>query len=269
MAQGQWGGEQGFFQGLDVGDVLSTSARVIGQRFVPLAIIVVICMSPAMVLQLGLMLMPAAGTEKLATEQTGVLASVLGVGAAVGVLQFVLTYVSQGAVMYLTVEQLAGRGTLLADSVRHAFSRVLWIIVTALVAGLLVLLGTMACVVPGIILGCMFYVAVPVTIVEKIGPLRSLNRSSELTSGYRWRVFLLLVIVAVLGGVMTLSAGLVSELLVVAVPGTAGQIANLPLEWAATVLQTIVAATVVAVTYARLRAVREGIDAVTLAQVFA
>ena len=59
-----------------------------------------------------------------------------------------------------------------------------WLVGTFAVLGGLTLL-----VIPGICLAVMWYVCVPVIVIERAGPLAALGRSRELIRGYGWSVF--------------------------------------------------------------------------------
>ena len=48
-------------------------------------------------------------------------------------------------------------------------------------------------VIPGLVLSTIWWVAIPVAVVERPGTVASLRRSSELTKGVRWRIFGLFV----------------------------------------------------------------------------
>lgn len=263
--------------GLRVGDTLSSAAKVIGTNFVALVVLATICLLPAMGLDLAFKLLPFEGVAQdigadVARGDYGSLVPYFGLGGAVLLLQLVLTYVSEGAVMLLTVEYLAGRRASLGDSLRKTLGRLLVIVIAAFLQGLLTGIGMVFCFVPGIIVACVLFVTVPAAVAEKTGPIESLRRSAALTDGSRVTIFLLLLIFLAIA--FTLS-GVVS---IVQLPGEmAGEVANaLPftlvvfaVQWAAQVLQTIVLAVLAAVVYARLRAIRDGIDAEALAQVFA
>lgn len=58
--------------------------------------------------------------------------------------------------------------------------------------------GTVLLVVPGIIAALMFFVSVPVAVIEKGGVFESLARSRDLTRGKRWGLFGYLVIQAIM-----------------------------------------------------------------------
>lgn len=84
-----------------------------------------------------------------------------------------------------------------------------------------VFVGFLFLVIPGIILGCMWAVAIPSLVEERVGVIGAFARSRELTRGHRWKIFGLLMVViiafylvlAVLGllGLAGASAGAVDE----------------------------------------------------------
>lgn len=95
-----------------------------------------------------------------------------------------------GGMLASTVfQQLRGRATSLGDTVSVGVSRLFPVLGTGLLAGICVWLGTLACIIPGLILQCALFVAVPACVVEKPGVMGSLNRSFSLTKGSRWPIF--------------------------------------------------------------------------------
>ena len=58
-----------------------------------------------------------------------------------------------------------------------------------LLSSLLIGMGTMLLCVPGVILSVIYAVALPAAAVEKIDPIKALERSANLTKGYRGMVF--------------------------------------------------------------------------------
>lgn len=72
---------------------------------------------------------------------------------------------------------------------------------------LIALAGYLACMfllVPGIYLFVMWSLAIPAKVVESKGVLESMSRSSDLTQGRRWRIFVIGVLFALLAIVMNL-----------------------------------------------------------------
>jgi hypothetical protein len=277
VVQPDYGTYQPPIVGLRVGDTLSSAAKVIGTNFVPLVVLASICLMPAAALDLALKLLPFEGLaqsigEDMAPGQYGWLAPFLSLGVFVLLLQTVLTYVSEGAVMLLTVEYLAGRRASLADSLRKTLERLLVIVVAAFLQGLLTGIGMVFCLVPGFIVACALFVSVPAAVAEKTGPIESLRRSAALTEGSRVTIFLLflifLAIAFTLSGVVSISQ-LPAEMAPEAANSLPFTLFAFAVQWGTQVLQTIVLAVLAAVVYARLRAIRDGIDAEALARVFA
>ena len=114
--------------------------------------------------------------------------------------------------------------------------------------------------VPGLILFCMFYVAVPVCVVERPGVFASLSRSAFLTKGYRWKVFGTLIVIMI----ASIAVQYVARLIL----GSAGLYVLL---FGAQVLNTVVGAfgsVLNGVIYYQLRVAKEGVDIETIARVF-
>lgn len=82
-----------------------------------------------------------------------------------------------------------------------------------IVVGILVSIGLVLFIIPGIILALIWFVAVPVLIIEDKGVFDSMSRSGELTKGNRWRIFGLMLVVYVGVFVVFLIAGLVAAAL--------------------------------------------------------
>ena len=129
-----------------------------------------------------------------------------------------------------------------------------------ILAALGVGLAAILLVFPGLMLFVMWYVAVPVCVVERAGPITSMGRSRELTKGYRWKVFGMLLLV---GLFQMVGAGVIAGMSYTA--GTAvGLIVNLI--WTAIV--SAFSAVLAVVAYHDLRVAKEGVDTDQIAAVF-
>jgi len=148
----------------------------------------------------------------------GALVSMLAVDLLVVVLFFP---VAQGTAIRLASERIEGRQTDLGTSVRFAVSRLVWIWALAILVGIIVALGFVALVVPGVILAIMFCLAFPVLLIENRGVLESMGRSRELV-GHRWgKTF---VTFLVFGIIVLVGATIVSA---ISAPfGAAGPVVN-------------------------------------------
>jgi hypothetical protein len=109
------------------------------------------------------------------------------------------------------------------------------------------MLATALLVVPGIIVFLMLFVATPVCVVEQLGPLASMDRSTQLTRGHRWKILGIEGITEIADGGVILSAA--CELMWTAIIGTGYAILAIA-------------------TYHDLRVAKEGVDTAQIAAVF-
>lgn len=175
---------------------------------------------------------------------------------------FILT----AALSYATVSDHNGDrptfGKALGIGLRYAIP----LLLLALVAVSGFYIGLIFLVVPGIILGLMWCVAVPAMVSEKLGVFASLGRSRALTKGWRWQILGLLLVAVILLVLPTIFASLLTG-------GIDGATAEFGIN---TIVQALLGAavsmiltTVVAAIYIELRTIKEGASAESLASIFA
>jgi uncharacterized membrane protein len=88
-------------------------------------------------------------------------------------------------------------------------SKLLSLLAVSIITGILIFVGIIALVIPGIILAIMFSLVVPTIMIEDTGSLESLSRSRRLVS-HRWlKTFALLLILTLIMGVASYIAGLI------------------------------------------------------------
>jgi hypothetical protein len=141
----------------------------------------------------------------------------------------------------------------------------------AVVPGLAVLtpvLGFLS-IVPYFMLIIMWSVARPACVVERLGPLRSLGRSRELTRGHRWKILGLILLTLVCLLVALIVVGVI--LGVAAALGAAVSFAPWVVRAVSLAFYAVLLAffwILIAVTYRDLRVANEGIDTDQVATVF-
>ncbi len=113
------------------------------------------------------------------------------------ILSSILAAAIQAAAAYGAYRILMGGSTSVGECLSRGFRRMVPVVVAALLVGLVVGLGTLLFVVPGIILMCMLAVTMPACVVEHLGAIDAMKRSQSLTSGYRWQILGLVVIVTI------------------------------------------------------------------------
>ncbi len=174
----------------------------------------------------------------------------------------VLDLVITASVIHATFQTMVSRPVSLGESVATGLKRALPIIGTALLAGLIIGLGTLALIIPGVVAGCILWVAVPATVVERSGVVDSLSRSAKLTEGYRWPVFgIILLLGAMAGFPNVLLEGMLHD-------GAIGLNGYLWASLLVAVVAGALRATVAAVGYFELRKAKEGVGMDALAMAF-
>jgi Membrane domain of glycerophosphoryl diester phosphodiesterase len=244
---------------LSVGEILDTSFSLYRRHFAALASVSLVCTGLPLVLRLFL--------EAAGGIFTNIPLALLYVLSLV-----VLSLVATGATVFIVSESYLGRPLTAREALARATPYMGRILVCSLLMALVVGLGFLLFVIPGIILGVGLALAIPVVVLEPArGASAALSRSWELTRGSRWRIFGLGVTLVVLLYVPVVA---VSGLVAVLLPHGAGP------SFATASVSTIIALAiggvvqlfiyplfycVLTVTYYDLRVRKEGFDLELLA----
>lgn len=168
---------------------------------------------------------------------------------------------AEAVVLYGAFEDMRGRRANLAKSIRVGLGRPIPVVGLAILTGLGIVVGVFFLVVPGLVLLITWFVATPACVVERLGPSESMERSTHLTRGYRWKIFgmVLFLIVADQAGAFALDA-------VLRLGGSAVLTKLGTFTWNAA--WAAFYAVIGVVTYHDLRVAKEGIDIHEIASVF-
>lgn len=265
--------------GFDFGRVLSRTFESIRDNWLPfsLASLVIIGL-PYFLINLipayaGLYENGMFSGNDLPDNFVGVMIAFAALGGIVVILS---SFVLQASVIHAAVKGFQGHRTSFSESLVVAFKHLLPIIGFALLGGLAMMLGFLLFIVPGIILMLMWYVAIPVMVVEKTGVMGAFERSAELTSGYKWWILLAVIVLAIIGAVI--SAVVLAASLIFGVPtqqelmlegaATMPVILYAVANGVATAFSTLVSAAGVAAIYYELRYIKEGVEAESIGSVF-
>jgi hypothetical protein len=193
--------------------------------------------------------------QVLALQLMGV--KMQGFGALLG---FVLTTLSEAAVLYGAFQNMRGEPVNLGQSMRVGLRRFFPVVGVAISMTIIGVLGLVVFVVPGLMFFTLSFVVIPACVVEGRGVFASIGRSSDLTRGYRWKIFALMLFWY---GSDAIVEGLIEPLTSITGP-IAAFVAYLTWNgiWAA--FYAIFAV----VTYHDLRVAKEGVDTAQIAAVF-
>jgi hypothetical protein len=241
---------------LDVGRVISQSFSITAGNVVPFGVVGLICYLPVLFVQAILAVAPAQP------------AAMLGLTLAIGIAQGLASLVLTGALTYGVMRHLQGDPAGAGEIIQSGLSSLGRVFIVSLMVGIMAMLGLIFCIVPGVIVMCMNWVAVPVAVIEQPGSTQALSRSQDLTAGSRLPVFaVLLVIGLIVGGV-----GFFGNVVVAVVGEATASVAVRSLAMIALTVFLIpfecLKAASAAVGYHELRVNREGVGLDDLVRVF-
>jgi len=114
-----------------------------------------------------------------------------------------------GTVVFFLAARLLSRdlselGSVPGELVSHRFFRaLLTTLAVSLISGIIIVIGLVMLIVPGLFFAVSFQFAIYAVAVEDRGPIDALGRSWELASGNRWKLFGLVILIAVISGIGT------------------------------------------------------------------
>lgn len=269
-----------------VGSVLSRSIWVLRRNAVVFGALAMLFTWPSLFVsgETGQDQSPGSALVVSSTGDIGGLGTTAIVAVVVAVMLFVLILymLASCTMVYGTFQVLRNRPVGVGDCIRRglpAVPRVIGIAILSvlaflLVGGLLALPGFLilsgssmigfvwmfaAFLIPGLMIYTALWVAVPAAVVERTSVADSMRRSTNLTKGCRWRVFGVLLVLAVLN--------LVAET-VISLPFDTAGIAYSIVGFAVTAFFTAWSAVAATVAYYDLRSEREGIGIDDIAAIF-
>jgi hypothetical protein len=175
-------------QGLDINSIFARMVEIIKVYWLPLLLLSVILV----------MIPQAIMLEAIASSSFGLASFV--VPFIVGVVtQSLLTSVMIVGVL----RHLAGAPPLaFGELMTRGFKTLLSVILVSLIAGVAIGIGMLLLLVPGFFLLVLWYVVVPVTVVEQADIGTAFSRSGALTSGYRWTLLGVAILLFIVGMVV-------------------------------------------------------------------
>ena len=230
-----------------VGRVFDRTSSVYTRNFLIFTLVPLVAYLPSLLLP--------ARADGMAYQNGGWMIALVAI-----ILTVMLGLLSQAILVYGSFQDMRGKQVDIGESFNVGIGR-LPILGLTILEGLCIMVGFMLLFVPGLILITMWFVAVPICIVERRGPWQSLVRSGELTKGHRWKIFGIILVLYIVSAIV----GYILTSVLTAIGGTV-------LAMIATLLWNGVwgafFAIFVVVTYYELRVAKEGIDIEQIASVF-
>lgn len=153
---------------------------------------------------------PAASEQEMLNWASAYLPGLLATVMGIALLSWLVSTVASGMVVKCASDSIE-KG---AGDLGKAFSSTVIRIPSLLVAGfiyiILVMVGLVALIIPGIILAIMFSLNVPAIMIENTGPFGGLSRSRKLVGGRWLKTFTLLLIIVVIFGLIVFIGNLIA-----------------------------------------------------------
>ena len=259
---------------LDIGKVIQGTFGVLGRNFVTFGVLGLVLSG----LPMGVIAFFQYGAlrTQLGSMSNGqfdfspgyIMAMAMG-----GLSALITTSILQGALIYATVQDLNGRRPSVGECLATGLRNFLPLLAVTILFVLAVGFGMVLLIVPGLMIGCAWCVAVPSLVADRTGVFGAFSRAAELTRGNRWRIFGLGVLVWILLLVMQMIFNAVTGITTVgADPAATLERALSPLTMVLSVIQStissVIGAAAVAVLYVELRHARDGAGPQWLAEIF-
>ncbi len=241
---------------IDVGKVVSRSFEVIGRNVGPyLGVALLLGGLPALLVEYAL---------PKAAETGDPLAMVLSPFFWGAILfSWLCGSVLQAALVRSSILDLGGRPADVGGSLSTALALLLPLIGLSLLTSIILMVGFILLIIPGIIFYVIFSVAVPVLVEERAGVIGSLERSVALTRGSRWQVLGVLAIFVLFYMAVSMVLGVLG-----AIAGSESMAGQMIVSTLSGIAVSLVLASFLASLYVELRTVKEGATTEGLAAIF-
>jgi hypothetical protein len=193
----------------------------------------------------------------------------VGFDAVLMISLMLLTHtLTQATIVFGTFQDLRGHKAGIGTCIAHGLSSIIPVIVGSIILVIGVGLASLLLLIPGLIVMTMWWVYIPTIVVERKSIAAGFVRSQELTSGHRWPIFGLIIIVMVLSALVTYVTRTISFTVISNSTSMDALSVVFVVDYLGSSLAAAFGAVVVAVGYYYLRAEKEGIDADEIASVF-
>jgi hypothetical protein len=196
---------------MGLGDILDGAFKIYRARFAAMFLSALLPYLP--MLFSGTLLALALGSGSDGATLAG--AGAMLISVPLMLVGFVLSY---GSLTHIVSEAYQGRMADLGDGMRKAVSRALPLSGAIILAAAAVMVGFVLCVVPGVIVGLMFFAVVPAVVLEGRGPVDALGRSRDLSQNALGPIFLVMFVAGLIAALpsyalsmATYAAGLTGE----------------------------------------------------------
>jgi hypothetical protein len=177
---------------MTVGDILDRGMKVLFARLPVFYAINLLVLFPIIAVQVAGPLVFLQGRNAL---DPGDLLASTGVNLLALLVTLILQPIATAAILHIVMEEYAGRRPTMGAALSFAVSRFFPLLLASFLVGMLVGLGTLLCCVPGLYFWATYAFVGQIVVLERLGVTESFQRSQTLVTGYRWRVFGVLILI--------------------------------------------------------------------------
>jgi len=204
---------------LSISEILNETFSLYSKNFanyvIPFLIVGVITGLSMILLSLVIVvpaeLPPGSTTQQMISWLSSYLAPLITLTIVTGSIGWVVGSMAEGISVKSVSDSMEKGEADLQTSFRFTASRIISILGASIVTGVLILLGTIALIIPGIILAIMFSLVFQTIIIENTGILESLSRSRRLVSGRWFTTFALFLVLYIIVGIVAYIGGVIGE----------------------------------------------------------
>jgi hypothetical protein len=194
-------------QPMVLADIIDGAMHLYRRNFAPFLGIVAIAWVPALAVQVAgiyLLLGPLTGDEAVAMTPEAFIPAVI-VFALAGIAVYLIAVpLAQGALIWAVSNRYLDRPAGLAEAYHAVIDRLGNMIAVIFLTVLVVLAGTLACIIPGIIFAFMFSFAIPEVVLENRSPMDAMKRSWQLANYDFRKVITTLLVLGLLVWLLTM-----------------------------------------------------------------
>ena len=209
--------EPGITRELGVGEVVSKTFELFRRNFVKytvLFLVVEIIIGLVSIFAYNAFPLPTlptgATSQQVLNWAPGFFTNLVYLVGVIGIVSLVFGTIAYGSTIKMASEEVEGKPVDLGAAVRFAASKMLWIWALGIIVSIIVGLGLIALIIPGIILAIMFCLSFQALLIENAGVVRSLGRSRELV-GHRWlKTFATFLVVGIIVLIASVVVGAIS-----------------------------------------------------------
>ena len=250
-------------QALGAGSIVSESFSILFGNIVAVVVISAVPVFLGIMLSAALVGLPVA----LGVQDPNFFEPGAGVGFAASTLVNVLVYgVVIAGLVQLAYDAKLGRPHKIAQYFSAAIATILPNVVQMLIVGILVGIGLVLLVIPGIWVMAVFAVVVPALVIERVG-FGAMGRSRFLTKDYRWPIFGTYILVWICAMLLNFAAIFLVGLFI-AGAGTFGLVIAALFQAILFSFSYGLSSIATSLIYARLREIKEGVSVDDLVAVF-